>query len=224
MVRRCFLLVIIALLCCNGALAGEKNQITNLFEGDSLAILNEEQIKTLDFVVTLICENDSIVILPQEINLLIGDTTKINYLSYPDWQLAYFQNDNKKKRLVVPAYAETPLGIVKSQIIVEQKKSDKYKCFIETQISTSVDESSFTGSYIESNIQGEFLKGKLYRKGVNVGEIEVEKYNAMVTVKQNQTKRMNFEFPSGLLLYKPKSLSDIEIKNLYEKKSQNYYK
>ena len=156
--------------------------------------------------------------------MLIGDTTKINYLSYPDWQSAYFQNDNKKKRLVVPAYAETPLGIVKSQIVVEQKKSDKYKCLIESQISTSVDKTPFTGSYIESNIQGEFLKGKLYNKGVVVGEIEGEKYNTMVTIKQNETKRLNFEFPSGLLLYKPKYLSDIEVKNIYERKRQNYYK
>ena len=204
--------------------AGEKNQITNLFEGDSLAQLNENQCKILSFTLELLAENDSVVVLPQELNMLIGDTTKINYLSYPDWQSAYFQNDNKKKRLVVPAYAETPLGIVKSQIVVEQKKSDKYKCLIESQISTSVDKTPFTGSYIESNIQGEFLKGKLYNKGVVVGEIEGEKYNTMVTIKQNETKRLNFEFPSGLLLYKPKYLSDIEMKNIYERKRQNYYK
>ena len=164
-------------MCWANSLASERKQVTNLFEGDTLAVLNEEQMEILDFVMNLLIENDSVVILPQEINLLVGDTIKDHYLAYPDWKSAYYQKDSKNNQLIVPTYAKTPLGIVKSQIVVEQKKSDKYKCLIETQISTSIDEASFTGSYMESNIQGTFLRGKLYNKGVVVGEIEGEKQN-----------------------------------------------
>ena len=83
----------------NYMLAGEEgdNEAKNLFEGDSLAVLNEEQNKLLDSAIGLLIENDSIVLLPQEISQMIGDTAKVCYLSYPDWQSAYFQKSKKNK-------------------------------------------------------------------------------------------------------------------------------
>ena len=54
MSRRWFLLIMTALIYWSVTSAGEKNQITNLFEGDSLAVLNEEQIKILTGIVSVL--------------------------------------------------------------------------------------------------------------------------------------------------------------------------
>lgn len=158
----------------------EKNNITPVLVNDSINKLSEEQIETLDFTIYLLIENDSIVILPQEVNLLIGDTTKVNYSAYPDWTGAFYEQKNKNLHLTVPIYAETPAGIIYSLMNVERKKADKFKCVIKTPISLekqddTSDTHSFSGSLLISDIKGTFIKGKIYRKGVVVGEIDGEK-------------------------------------------------
>ncbi|MBE6310705.1 MAG: hypothetical protein E7080_06600 [Bacteroidales bacterium] len=163
MSRRWFLLIMTALIYWSVTSAGEKKQITNLFEGDSLAVLNEEQNKLLDSAIGLLIENDSIVVLPQEINQMIGDTAKVCYLSYPDWQSAYFQKSKKNKSyLYVPTYAETPFGIIGSEIFIELEEKDSINCFVETILPIDNDKGMNT-MYIASNIQGDFLRCKAYK-------------------------------------------------------------
>ena len=149
----------------NYMLAGEEgdNEAKNLFEGDSLAVLNEEQNKLLDSAIGLLIENDSIVLLPQEISQMIGDTAKVCYLSYPDWQSAYFQKSKKNKNyLYVPTYAETPFGIIGSEIFIEIEEKDSINCFVETILPIDNDKGMNT-MYIASNIQGDFLRCKAYK-------------------------------------------------------------
>ena len=163
MSRRWFLLIMTALIYWSVTSAGEKKQITNLFEGDSLAVLNEEQNKLLDSAIGLLIENDSIVVLPQEINQMIGDTAKVCYLAYPDWQSAYFKKNNKNKNyLYVPTYAETPFGIIGSEIFIELQEKDSINCFVETILPIDNDKGMNT-MYIASNIQGDFLRCKAYK-------------------------------------------------------------
>lgn len=157
-----------------------KIEMIPIIVGDSINQLNEEQIETLDFAIYLLIENDSVVILPQEVNLLIGDTAKVNYSAYPDWTGAFFEQKNKNLHLIVPVYAETLAGIIYSQMNVERKRADKFKCVIETPISVETQEDisdtgSFSGSHLFSDIKGTFIKGKIYRNGVVVGEIDGEK-------------------------------------------------
>ena len=163
MARRWLVLIMTALIYWSGTLASEKNQITNLFEGDSLAVLNEEQNILLDSAIGLLIENDSIVVLPQEISQMIGDTAKVCYLSYPDWQSAYFKKNNKNKNyLYVPTYAETPFGIIGSEIFIELQEKDSINCFVETILPIDNDKGMNT-MYIASNIQGDFLRCKAYK-------------------------------------------------------------
>ena len=173
MVKRNILFIMTVLMCWCGTLASEKEQVTNLFDGDSFAVLSEEQTKILDYAVKLICENDTIVVLPQELNLLIGDTTSVSYLSYPDWSSAYFINEKNTTHLIVPSYAETSVGIVRSKMMVGYKK-DKFNYVIETKVRENKDTSKFSGVYMESNIEGNFLNGKIYKNGVVVTKIKDE--------------------------------------------------
>ncbi|MBE6311281.1 MAG: hypothetical protein E7080_09555 [Bacteroidales bacterium] len=170
MSRRWLLLIMTALIYWSVTSAGEKNQITNLFDGDSLAQLNENQCKILSLTLELLAENDSAVILPQELSIMLGDSAIIK--SYPNWIEAYFSQEKKKANLIVPTYAETPSGLVRSRMIVECKKDDEYECVIETKVWESVDKSAFSGVYMESSIEGCFLKGKVYKNGMIVSNIE----------------------------------------------------
>ena len=172
MARRWFLLIMTALIYWSVTSAGEKNQITNLFEGDSLAQLNENQCKILSLTLELLAENDSAVILPQELSIMLGDSAIIK--SYPNWIEAYFSQEKKKTNLIVPTYAETPSGLVRSRMIVECKKDDEYECVIETKVWESEDKSAFSGVYMESDIEGNFFNGKIYKNGVVVTKIKDE--------------------------------------------------
>ncbi len=203
MIKNRLLTILSALICWLGLSASENLQIVNLFEGDSLAQLSKEQIETLDFAINLLEENDSVVILPQEVNLLIGDTTKVLYISYPDWHSAYFMKDGKNKKIVVPTYAKTPLGIISSQVIIKNKKQDKYECIVITKISTCANMLAFTGTYMESNIQGVFLKGKMFNNGSIVGEIEGEKQNKVaIYCKGNYHKKYTTQELETLQIFK----------------------
>ena len=170
MVRRGLLLIMIVLMCWANSLASEKNQIIDLFDGDSLTQLNKKQCEILSFSLELLTENDSSVVLPQELSIMLGDSAVIK--SYPNWKEAYFSKDKKKTNLIVPIYAETPMGIVRSKMIVKCKKDDEYECVIETKVWTSEDKSAFSGVYMESSIDGVFLKGKVYENGLLVSKIE----------------------------------------------------
>ncbi len=140
------------------------NQIVNLFEGDSLAQLNEVQGKLLDSVITLVVENDSVVFIPQELNQMMGDTAKVSYISYPDWSVAYFKKKSKKDYyLYVPTYAETPQGIICSEIFIEFEKDNSINCFVETILPID-NEMEMNMMYIASSLQGEFLRSKAYKE------------------------------------------------------------
>jgi hypothetical protein len=69
MIKRKLITIISVLVSWLGLSASENLQIVNLFEGDSLAQLSKEQIETLDFAINLLEENDTVVVLPQEIKL-----------------------------------------------------------------------------------------------------------------------------------------------------------
>ena len=202
--------MVTVLMCWSGILASEKQQVTNLFDGDSFAVLNEDQMEILDFAMNLLIENDSVVILPQEINLLIGDTAKVSYSSYPDWQSAYFYLNSNKNQLVVPTYAKTKFGVIKSQIVVVRKKQDKYKCIVETKVSTDADKIAFTGAYMESNVQGVFLKGKIYNKSSIVGEIEGEEQNKVaIYCKSKYHKKLTTQNIETLQIFKSDVLEQL---------------
>lgn len=158
------ILILSALICWFEISASNKNEVTPLFEGDSLVVLNEEQNILLDSAIGLLIENDSIVVLPQEISQMIGDTAKVCYLSYPDWQSAYFQKSKKNKSyLYVPTYAETPFGVIGSEIFIELEEKDSINCYVETILPIDNDKGMNT-MYIASNIQGDFLRCKAYKK------------------------------------------------------------
>ena len=164
MAKRSILVIMTVLMCWCGTLASEKEQVTNLFDGDSFAVLSEEQNKILDSVIGLIIANDSIVFLPQEISEMIGDTAKVCYTSYPDWQSAYFKKHREKDNcLFVPAYAETPYGIISSELYIEPKNENEIDCTVETFLPIE-DKGGMNMMYIASNIQGEFLRCKAYTK------------------------------------------------------------
>ena len=59
------LFILSTLICWFGISASNKNEVTPLFDGNKLVTLNEVQGKLLDSVITLLIENDSIVIINQ---------------------------------------------------------------------------------------------------------------------------------------------------------------
>ena len=191
------LAVMMMLMCCSGAWSKGKVQITNLFDGDSLARLNEEQCDVLNYALYLLEENDSVVMLPLELGIMLGDT--VCFTSYPEWTEAYFQQEKKKTNLIVPTYAVTSSGLLRSKMIVECKKEDEYKCVIETKLRTSADKSAFNGVYMESSIEGNFLKGKMYKNGVVVSNIE-DKVKDKKALKRNRyyTKKWYQQAEYGL--------------------------
>lgn len=158
------LFILSTLICWFGISASNKNEVTPLFDGNKLVTLNEVQGKLLDSVITLLIENDSIVIIPHELNYMMGDTTQVSYIAYPDWSTAYFKKKGKKDYyLYVPTYAETPQGIISSEIFVEFEKEDRINCFVETILPID-NEMEMNTMYIASSIQGEFLRSKAYKK------------------------------------------------------------
>jgi hypothetical protein len=137
MIKRKLITIISVLVSWLGLSASENLQIVNLFEGDSLAQLSKEQIETLDFAINLLEENDSAIVLPKELGIMLGVGDSINIKSYPDWISAYFYKEKKKMNLIVPTYAETPSGLIRSNMIIKCKKSDEYECMVKTRVSTN---------------------------------------------------------------------------------------
>lgn len=165
--------------------------------GDSINQLNEEQVELLDFAIDLLIKNDSVVVLPQELNLLIGDTAKVNYCAYPDWNEAFFEQKKNKTHLTVPIYAETSVGIIHSQMNIERKKTDKFKCVIETSLSIdSIKQeitSGYSGVFLLSEVNGVFVKGEIYRNGSVLGTINGEKSNIATELKTKNHIYPRFE-------------------------------
>ena len=93
MAKRSILVIMIVLMCWANSLASEKNQIIDLFDGDSLTQLNKKQCEILSFSLELLTENDSSVVLPQELSIMLGDSAVIK--SYQNWKEAYFSKDKK---------------------------------------------------------------------------------------------------------------------------------
>ena len=169
MIKNRLLTILSALICWLGLSASENLQIVNLFEGDSLAQLSKEQIETLDFAINLLEENDTVVVLPQEINMLMGDTTSICYLGTPSWNLAYFITSTEKITLRIPIYTKTPVYLIESFLYVYRNKNNNIDSYVCTYMP---DNSLYKGSTMFSSIQGDFLLGKLYKDNEFICRIE----------------------------------------------------
>lgn len=126
MSRRWLVSIMTALIYWSVTSAGEKNQITNLFEGDSLAQLNENQCKILSFTLELLAENDSVVVLPQELNMLIGDTTSVNYIAFPNWDKSFFVKYDNEHKIVIPMYVESHLSNVLPELHISYYNNGEF--------------------------------------------------------------------------------------------------
>ena len=150
------LAVMMMLMCCSGAWAGDK---VYLFEGDSLAQLNKKQKKLLKYAMKE-SGNDSVIFIPMEFNLLMNDTTDFVYVGYPEWDKAYFMKFGRNKkysRLEVPVYAETPYGVIRVWWCFDEVRGEKmhYVC---TQLPKNV---KMGGSLLYSEENGRFLRARM---------------------------------------------------------------
>ncbi|MBE6310296.1 MAG: hypothetical protein E7080_04505 [Bacteroidales bacterium] len=159
----------------NYMLAGEKNQITNLFEGDSLAVLNEEQIKILDYAENLVSKNNSIIVLPQELNLLIGDTTSVNYFAFPNWDKSFFVKYDNEHKIVIPMYVESHLSNVLPELHISYYNNGEFSENVYSFIIEKGEAAECKGTYLCSYIQGELIYGKIYKEGKFVCNIKGHK-------------------------------------------------
>ena len=147
-------------------------EITNLYDGDSLALLNESQYEMLDYALNLLVANDSVVELPLVFNTMMQDARKEKYVGYTDFKSAYFINDIN---LRIPVYTETTHGVINSFFIVN-KKDGKYTHQVYTQMPINT---IYKGTSLMSHVDGEFLWGNVYRNG---------KYEGKKTYKKNKNK------------------------------------
>ena len=154
-VKGMILAVMMMLMWWSGALAGDK---VNLFEGDSLIQLNEDQCEVLDYALYLLEENDSVVVLPKEFNLMMGDTIDVKYVGHIDFKSAYFINSSW---IQIPINTKTTCGVINSDLIV-YKGTSEYKHYVCTPMPIN---SNHKGTNLFSYIDGEFIVGRVYQNG-----------------------------------------------------------
>ena len=190
--------VMMMLMCWSGAWARNMKGDVFLFEGDSLAQLNEDQCEVLDYALYLLEENDSVVLLPKEFNLMMGDTTDVKYVGHVDFKSAYFRNYGKSKEntfIRIPVYTETSYGVINSSFYVN-KEDGKCTHYVCTQMPKNT---IYKETSLFSNVNGDFMFGKFLKNGKYVkilgdkGYEELEKKRYLITIQKKFEKRRKYE-------------------------------
>ena len=111
----------------NYMLAGEKKQITNLFEGDSLAVLNEKQVAAVVYaeMVLKVKPQLSIENFRYEDGSLISNNGVVTIT--PLLEKAYFITyDNGNSDLHIPAVALNTVNLFASKMVVYNRSGDVF--------------------------------------------------------------------------------------------------
>lgn len=130
--------------------------------------LNNEQKNTLQYAKKILKAQDNKVMLPLEINALLGDTIAPEpYIATPVWNDACFVSDTAfEASLIVPLKANTKNGELFSELKI--LGADKYTfCrVITTQISCQPNDTVTFSIDINSNINGIMLMVSVYENDV----------------------------------------------------------
>ena len=127
---------------------------------DSVQLLNKGQKNTLQYAKKVLKSQDNKVMLPLEINALLGDTINpMPYEATPIWEEACFVNDSAyESSLMIPLKTKTLNGEVISVLNVIGVDKYTFCRFVTTQISYSPD----ICIDVDSNLEGIMLVTTLY--------------------------------------------------------------
>ena len=128
--------------------------------------LDKKKTAIFDYTKNLLASSNDVIKLPQEINMLIGDTANMeSYKAVPQWDEAYFEDG--KYKLVVPLVAESPIGKVHSSLSVSMSGTGCYRLVVTKLPETAgaSDSDKFSGITVNSNVFGIFLRAFVYKNG-----------------------------------------------------------
>ena len=207
------------LMCCSGAWARNMKGDVFLFEGDSLAQLNEDQCEVLDYALYLLEENDSVVLLPMEFNTMMGDTTDVKYVGHVDFKSAYFRNYGKSKEntfIRIPVYTETSYGVINSSFYVN-KEDGKCTHYVCTQMPKNT---IYKETSLFSNVDGEFKFVKVFKNGKKTSKKHQEERSKQKYHERNKNSNKNkLEYQKYRDLYDvPRPYTALEIASGYPQK------
>lgn len=135
--------------------------------------LRSEQKNTLQYAKKILKAQYNKVMLPLEINTLLGDTiTREPYVASPMWNDACFVSDTVfEASLIVPLKANTKNGELISELKIF--RADKYTfCrVVSTQISYMPNDTTTLSIDINSNLDGIMLMTSVYENDVLQGQV-----------------------------------------------------
>lgn len=132
-----------------------------------------EQKGTLEYAKYLLKKNNNKILLPLEVNALLGDTiTNEPYKAVPSWDEAYFEKNNDfKASLILPLTAKTIKGNIKATLNIMRDENIQYFRVV-NMILNYPEEKDTTSIYISSNIGGIFLHASIFENGKKTGQME----------------------------------------------------
>lgn len=143
-------------------------------------ISENTQNELVEFTKKMIESNNHKIILPLEVNSLIGDSATVAYSANPDWSNINFTTQKSNELMILPLEVKTSTGIINSQLEVKRLNTKKFHCLVRTFVPTQgrlQDNTKFSGMVLESGVNGTFLKGNIYTNGFKTGNIEGENQN-----------------------------------------------
>lgn len=146
--------------------------------------MDKEQEAVYEYAKKLLQDNGGVVLLPNEIFSIIGDTAQYeNPEAKVLWDKAYFKRGpNWKCTLIIPLRARTPIGVMNSFLYVRSNNRNVYhrsvvttlpsKDYLASKSKIDPDDSKYSGYAIHSNIEGVFLRAFYYVNGKCKTQIE----------------------------------------------------
>ena len=214
--RRIFNLLLIVIAGFLYIQAGEKTSTQDKLTGP--------QKGTLAYAKYILKKYDNKIVLPLELNALLGDTvTKERYKATPIWEEAYFEDIKEfKATLIIPLTAKTTKGDVNAVLNIMRDDNAQYLRIVNMALNYQ-EEKDTTNIYISSNLDGVFLHTSVYVNGKETGQLEG--LVGMYGVCDNTFQRMKIKHDSDKLIldrfFNTQDLYTRNSKNPFAPKSPN---
>lgn len=159
------------LVCIIFSITSMANNIVSINSND----LTGSQKRALIYTKELLNLKDNVILLPLEINALIGDTiTKEQYQATPHFEEAYFEEDkNFSVSLIVPLTVKCNMGVIKSFLYVNSNGHSEFYRILKTVLPIHINNTkNETYFLITSNIDGIMLRTILYDNNKIVEQID----------------------------------------------------
>ena len=161
----------LSLLCIIGILFCHSSEIE---------VSENTQNELIEFTKKMIESNNQEIVLPLEVNSLVGDSATVAYSANPDWPNIKFSSKKGQELMILPLEVKTSVGTINSQLEVKRLNTRKFHCLVRTFVPiqrSQHNNTKFSGMVLESGVNGTFLKGDIFSNGFKTGDIEGENQN-----------------------------------------------